>query len=325
MSSCKRIWVAFISWLLLPALLTGTGLAGDAETVGAMPDPAGANPPELADDGYLDSDEPYIYASREEGLWSYASRSIRVEIRERTDGDGRLRWFEAFLRYREPAWFGAMVNRLEGRKPGRGGSRLQYPLKIAEKFSAVFAINDDFFGYRQQGNQTTGVIIRNGEIWSQKTKRAKAKTFPPLDILALYPDGSMKTFVSDAHTAQEYLDMGVVSTFAFGPILVENGVYCDDLENWRSTALEPRMAMGIREDGTVIAVNALGRRKDAKGVSLPWMAEKMLELGAVEAINLDGGFTTCMIFMGDAINRPLGSKSFRTVNSLIGVREGGQP
>ena len=117
--------------------------------------------------------------------------------------------------------------------------------------------------------------------------------------------------------------MGVVSTFAFGPILVENGAPSADLKKWRTTNRAPRMAMGITADGTVLAIDCLGRRKDAIGVTITWLADKLVELGAVEAINLDGGNTTCMIFMGDVINRPkdVKEKDLRTVNGLIGVRE----
>ena len=332
MNNYRPKWSSFVSLLLAVFFLAGAGFAAEADQTEAqaafiMPVPAGEHPPALTADGYLESSEPYVFASRDEGQWSYVSRDIRVEIREKTDEDGKYHWFEAFLRYRDPAWFGAMVNQLDGIKPGTKKIKLQYPLKIAEDYNAVFAISDDFFGYRLLGGQKAGIVIRNGYIWSEKTKTVKKQALPPLDILALYADGSMKTFASDAHTAQEYLDMGVVSTFAFGPVLVENGTLCEDLGNWSDTALEPRMAMGIAEDGTVIAVDALGRRKDAKGVSLQWAAEKMLDLGAVEAINLDGGFTTCMIFMGDAINRAANAtkKNFRTVTSLIGVREGGEP
>ena len=134
----------------------------------------------------------------------------------------------------------------------------------------------------------------------------------------------MKTYESDSHTAQEYLDMGVVSTFAFGPILVENGTVCPDLKKWRTTDRAPRMAMGITADGTILAVDVLGRRKDAVGVTITWLADKLIELGAVEAVNLDGGNTTCMIFMDDVINRPAGvkEKDLRTVNGMIGIREG---
>lgn len=289
-----------------------------------MPSPAGKNAPELDADGYYDADEPYIYADRKAGEWTYISRDIHIEIRQRVDKSVPHKWLEAAIRFREPAWFGSMLSECSPEKPTKSGLQPAKPLTIAEKYQAVFAISDDFFGYRLWNDERPGVIIRDGKIWSEKTRAGDAKVWPPLDLIALFADGSMKTFESDAHTAQEYLDMGVVSTWAFGPILVENSQICGDLNRWRTTDRAPRMAVGITEDGTILAIDALGRRKDAVGVTTTWLAEKMLQFGAIEALNLDGGNTTSMIFMGDIINRPenVNKKDLRTVSGLIGVREG---
>ena len=289
-----------------------------------MPAPAGKNAPELDADGFYDSDEPYVWASRDSGEWTYVSRNIHVEVRQRVDKSVPHKWLEASIRYREPARFGSILSECSPDKPTKSGLEPAKPLTIAEKHQAVFAISDDFFGYRVWNNQKPGIVIRDGRIWSEKTRAGDAKVWPPLDLIAQFADGSMKTFESDAHTAQEYLDMGVVSTYAFGPILVENGRICEDLNRWRTTDRAPRMAVGITADGTILAIDALGRRKDAVGVTTPWLAEKMLELGAVEALNLDGGNTTSMIFMGELINRPaeVDKKDVRTVSGLIGIREG---
>ena len=83
------------------------------------------------------------------------------------------------------------------------------------------------------------------------------------------------------------------------------------------------MAMGMTADGTILMVDVLGRRRDAVGVTFPWLAERMKALGAVEALNLDGGNTTCMIFMGNIINRPVNTKKseIRTLTSMVGLRE----
>ena len=287
-----------------------------------MPSPAGNDAPSLNEEGFLDRDDPYVFSSRETGEWTYISRDIHVEIRQRKDSTPHI-WLEAFLRYRDPAFFGAMVNESTEENPTKSGTYLSKPTTIASEHHAVFAISDDFFSYRLLNNQKVGIVIRNGRIWSGSTRKASSKVWPPLDVLALFSDGQMKTFDSDAYTAEEYLDMEVVSTFAFGPILVRNSKVCDDLKNWRTTDRAPRMALGICPDGTVVALDVLGRRKDAIGVTTPWLAEKLVELGASEAINLDGGNTTCMIFMGDVINRPENTKDkdLRTVNGLIGVRE----
>ena len=51
-----------------------------------------------------------------------------------------------------------------------------------------------------------------------------------------------------------------------------------------------------------------------KGRTLAGWPKKMLELGAVEAINLDGGGTVCLVFMGELINKKSAS---RDVSSLI--------
>ena len=291
-----------------------------------MPKPAGKGAPEPDEDGFLDADEPYVYASRDTGEWTYLSRDIHIEIRQRKsrDSSGPHIWLEAAIRYREPAWFGSMLSESPPDKPTKSGLTPAKPMTIAENHKAVFAISDDFFGYRVWNNQKLGIIVRNGAIWSEKTRAGDGKVWPPLDIIAQFEDGSMKTFESDAHTAREYLEMGVVSTFAFGPILVEDGHISEDLKNWRTTDRAPRMALGIAADGTLLAIDALGRRKDAVGLTTPELAEKLLEFGAVEALNLDGGNTTSMIFMGDIINRPVSvkEKDLRTVSGLIGIREG---
>ena len=298
--------------------------SGKAPARFLMPEPAGKTKIPLDEEGFYDAEEPYVYADRKAGVWSYVSRDIHVEVRQRVDKSVPHQWLEAAIRYREPAFFGAMVNEAPPEKMTKSGTFLSKPTTIVRDHKAVFAFSDDFFGYRMLNKQTTGIVIRNGRVWSEKTKKGDSRVWPPLDLIALFDDGHMKTYESDSHTAQEYLDMGVVSTFAFGPILVENGTVCPDLKKWRTTDRAPRMAMGITADGTILAVDVLGRRKDAVGVTITWLADKLIELGAVEAVNLDGGNTTCMIFMNDVINRPAGvkEKDLRTVNGMIGIREG---
>ncbi len=287
---------------------------------GTMPPPAGDDPPLLDSDGYLaEGDTPYCYASRKEGAWSYVSRDVRIEIRQYSDEDIPRIWLEASIRVRDPALFTSIVN--QGSKPGSKALILRRPDTMARNSGAIFAISDDFFGYRISNKQTLGIVIRNGFVWSAKTRGAAAKVWPPLDVMAFFADGSMKTYVSDEHTAEEYLDMGVVTTLAFGPILVQDGVICQDVKNWNVTDRQPRMAIGITADGTIRVLDVLGRRKGSIGASIPWVAERMALMGCVEALNLDGGNTTAMIFNGDMINREANvkAKDIRSVNAMMGV------
>ena len=52
-----------------------------------------------------------------------------------------------------------------------------------------------------------------------------------------------------------------------------------------------------------IAIVAEGRLKDSKGITMTHLAEKMQGRGCRVAINMDGGVTSCMMFMGKQINR----------------------
>ena len=277
--------------------------------------------PELDEDGYLPTGlDPYVLADRDNGIWIYISQDIHLEIRQHsgTTEFGVNLWLEAILRLKDPSRLISMVS--GGKKPGNA---LVQPQTLTKTYGEpIFAFNDDFFGYRVRYKQKAGVIIRDGIILYDQPKTSKATSFPPLDIMAVFSDGTMKTFDSDEHTAQEYIDMGVRDTYAFGPVLVRDGQIVEEAAKW-GVKRAPRLALGMTADGSIVVVDALGRRNDARGVSVGWMAEKMHELGCTEALNLDGGNTTCMLFMGDMINRPVNvaSKNIRYITGLIAVKE----
>ena len=208
------------------------------------------------------------------------------------------------------------------------------PELLVQKHPCIFAMSDDYYGSRQQNilRKTNvvqpGVIIRNGEIRWEKTKTTGGKYSrhrPCLDVLAVYGDGSMKTYYNDAMTAQEYLDQGAVHTFAFGPWLISKGKInekeavegCGYYEQ-----MEPLCGLGMIEPYHYIAIMVRGRPKDKyAGVRLSWLADRLLEQGCVEALNLDGGGTACMYFNGKVVIQ--GQPNLRSMGSMIafGLRE----
>ena len=98
------------------------------------------------------------------------------------------------------------------------------PEILTEKYRPLFAMSDDMYGIRLQKYNYKGIVIRNGEIISDQTRNsAKKRPWPNLDAMALYPDGSMKTYICDEHSAEEYLGMGATQVFSFGPILIQDG------------------------------------------------------------------------------------------------------
>ena len=65
----------------------------------------------------------------------------------------------------------------------------------------------------------------------------------------------------------------------------------------------PRAALGIA-DGTLIAAVCDGRTDDDAGLTLDELSEAMIDLGASDAINLDGGGSASLVIDGILRNRP---------------------
>lgn len=87
---------------------------------------------------------------------------------------------------------------------------------------------------------------------------------------------------------------------------------------------QPRCAIGMVEPGHYFAALAEGRiRNVSVGVSVAQMAEWMQKGGCREALNLDGGQTAVMAFMGKQISRigkyDGGKTSARATTEIIGV------
>lgn len=278
-------------------------------SVQALPD----YPDALTDEGFLPQGTPaYVYQNETDGLWVYLSDSLSVEIRRYTDAQNTLEWFETEVYCSPQSPLTSYLS--DGKNPG---TRAINPITLAQNNNVVLGITDDFFGSRRNNNETVGIVIRNGQILSDKTYTANRPRFPNLEVLAVFDDGSMKTCLSDAYTAQEYLSMGVTDTFAFGPILVSDGQLGAHMQDdTYYHYLEPRCALGMIEPYHYIILTVKGRVKSSKGVYLDWLAQKMLEKGAVEALNLDGGGTVALVFMGNILNKT--GQTMRGVTSIIG-------
>jgi exopolysaccharide biosynthesis protein len=105
------------------------------------------------------------------------------------------------------------------------------------------------------------------------------------------------------YTLGEIKDLHLRDAVAFRPLLIVNGMPTTMYGNggWGTA---PRTAIGQKEDGTVIMVVIDGRQVHSVGATMKQMQEIMLENGAVNAANLDGGSSTVMYFNGKIINSP---------------------
>ena len=261
--------------------------------------------PQRIEEGFLAETagtNEFVYADEEEGVWIYLTPTLSIDVRRYEDKSVKsypIVWFEADIQASPESPLTAYLT--TGKKyPGKAYAS---PVTLARQNRVVLAFADDNFGDRWNGGSKTGVIVRNGQIIQEKTVADGKGKFPNLEILALFDDGSMKTFASDAYTAQEYLDMGVVNTYAFGPILIQDGELSKymRMENYYKYR-EPRCALGMIAPYHYYLLVVKGRTTDSKGTFLTWLADNMLSHGVQEAINLDGGGTTALVFMGKILN-----------------------
>lgn len=80
---------------------------------------------------------------------------------------------------------------------------------------------------------------------------------------------------------------------------------------------EPRTAVGYTKDNKLVILVCEGRSDSAAGLSLIQLAKILKDIGCVEALNLDGGGSTCMLINGKETNTPSGKGIQRPVPSVF--------
>ena len=268
-------------------------------------------------EGFLNGEGEYFYENDEEGLWIFLNASLQIVITRREDPDIPLVWFETEIIARPGENFRAAVS-----DPDHVWRGYRYPYEYAKEEGFVLAFSDDFFADRYTAERTVGIIIRNGRILSDKTHRQRGHQLPNLDMMAQYPDGSLKVYQCNEHTAQELLDMGAENVYSFGPILIRDGQIEEMLYDTYYRSLEPRQALGMIGPGHYLLMSFQGRRKDSVGTPLQRIAEMMKARGVTQALNLDGGNTMALIFRGRMLNKLATYKNkefIRQVTSIIGI------
>ncbi len=315
-------------------------------TAAANPDTIHEKFPKLTEEGFLPEGEPeFVYENEEEGLWLYASQTLRIEINRRNGTNRKnekLRWFEAQIFCKDETELFHLFPYDEANYTRYGDRYKALADKIAVQHQLVFAINSDYFIYRierdheEDYDYPIGVIIRSGKVLYERPRNmlksgAESTVYPPLDVMALYPDGTVtlhrnSEFAKKELSAADLLAAGATDTLSFGPILVENGEVSPRSQEFGNTP-NPRTAFGMVEPGYYVAVMVESRTEKTNpsdpsyGESCIWLGQKMAELGCESAINLDGGATSAILFMGKQINKSgnYGDITNRTQNELLGI------
>ena len=179
---------------------------------------------------------------------------------------------------------------------------------MAEEHNAIFAINGDYYGFRN-----SGFVLRNGTLYRS--------TASSRDALVIWGDGSFETVSETDTDAQTLLDNGALQVFSFGPALLQNSSICVDqnTEVDQAKNSNPRTAIGIINTLHYLIIVSDGRTNQSEGLSLYQLAQVFQEQGCSLAYNLDGGGSSTMWFNGSIVNVPTDGRNLgeRQVSDIV--------
>ncbi|MBW6411880.1 phosphodiester glycosidase family protein [Clostridium weizhouense] len=187
--------------------------------------------------------------------------------------------------------------------------------EIAEHNDAVAAINGGAFIDKTSVNWTgtgaypDGLVISNGEtIYSSLDKDDKT------DLFGITKDGIL---IVGKYSENDLKELGVQEALSFGPALVINGKKTDITVDG---GIAPRTVIGQKKDGTIILMVIDGRNLTSLGATYDEIQEVIYKLGAINAINLDGGKSTTMYYNDEIINHVSNSMGERPIPTAVIVK-----
>ena len=198
---------------------------------------------------------------------------------------------------------GKMVSYNQHSIAGRGDDTLTYRHPF---FSAI--------GFNKKGKADVAWILSD-----TAKRRPYASNIPVVALHDSIADPSFK-FLKASNGFYKWKMQTVVGG---GPALVQNGAVNISNNIERKFAgkaindLHPRTAMGYTKDNKLIVFVCEGRAENAAGLSLTQLAEILKNLDCEEALNLDGGGSTCMLINGKPTNTPSAKGVQRPVPSVF--------
>ena len=168
------------------------------------------------------------------------------------------------------------------------GTRINHEI---ETEGAIAAINagaffDNGTSSPVVGSVPMGLVFAGGRcVWDDDTTYDGFVGFNQDDILV----------VAQSMTKAEGERLGIRDGCCFGPVLVMNGSINEGAYN-QNSGYNPRTAIGQRADGAVIFLCVDGRQTSSLGATYADIINIMVEYGAVNACNLDGGSSTVMLY-----------------------------
>jgi exopolysaccharide biosynthesis protein len=206
---------------------------------------------------------------------------------------------------------------------------------LAFNIHSVAGRGKDTFTYRHPFVSALGISKnRTADIAylltdsSEKYPYAAQSALPPLkDSVANH---NLKTFlqvIKNRNTPQPSFSKWKMKTaIGGGPVLVQNGeVQVTNNEELKFAGKgisdkHPRTAMGYTRDNQLVILVIEGRNKEAGGATLLQAAKILKDIGCVEALNMDGGGSSCLLINGKETIKPSDPTGQRPVPGVLLVQ-----
>lgn len=195
---------------------------------------------------------------------------------------------------------------------------------LANRYGAVAAINGGFWklngnpaGILKIAHHWHGTPIKprgaigwtnNGEtvIIDRVLTTYGLNNCPDKSLIEVFPVSDPPNTTAEQWKEMEHIVGGT-------PVLISNGNVIEDYSAEQTiesflTKRHPRTAIGIKSNGDWVFVVVDGHFYGfLGGMTIKKLADFMLELGCIEALNLDGGGSSTMVIDGVVINKPSGN------------------
>ena len=159
---------------------------------------------------------------------------------------------------------------------------------------AVAAVNagaffDDGTSGPAVGSHPLGLVVAGGKtVWTSGKQ-------PGLEGFAGFNQENILVVSKKNISQKEAESLGIRDGCCFGPVLIMNGEVNMEAYN-NNSGFNPRTAIGQRSDGAVIFVCIDGRQAGSLGGTYADIIDIMVEFGAVNACNMDGGSSSVMMY-----------------------------
>jgi hypothetical protein len=186
----------------------------------------------------------------------------------------------------------------------------------------------DTFTYRHPFGSAIGISKKGkADVAWLYTDSAESHAFASQEVISFLKDSVSRHSKNEMLHAGNFKKWKMKAATGGGPVLLQNGsVKITNNEELKFTGKaiddkHPRTSMGYTAGGKLILLVIEGRFPGkAEGASLTQEAQMLKDIGCVEALNLDGGGSSCLLINGKQTITPSDKELQRPVPAVFIIK-----